>query len=144
MELFIPTLHQDNLAPAGKHILSAHVMYVPYSQKGGWSQRKKTALYKKVIDVIEIYAPNIREKIIHGELLTPADIEEKFRVTGGHWHHGELSMWQMFMMRPTYDAAQYATSIPGLYLCSAGSHPGGGLHGGAGHNAAKVILRANS
>jgi|TARA_B110000114_G_scaffold42872_1_gene45266 phytoene dehydrogenase-like protein len=76
--------------------------------------------------------------------MTPADLEETFNVTGGHWHHAELAMDQMLMMRPTYEAGQYSSPIKGLYLCGAGSHPGGGLMGGPGHNAAKEIMRAET
>jgi phytoene dehydrogenase-like protein len=76
--------------------------------------------------------------------MTPADLEETFNVTGGHWHHAELAMDQMLMMRPTYEASQYSSPIKGLYLCGAGSHPGGGLMGGPGHNAAKEIMRAET
>jgi len=142
LEMVIPSLADESLAPAGQHVLSANVMYVPYKHKNGWTAADKTELYERVINTIERYAPDIREKIITGEILTPFDLEEKFHVTGGHWHHGELSISQMLMMRPTYEAAQYSTPIPGLYLCGAGSHPGGGLMGGPGHNAANEILKA--
>ena len=87
------------------------------------------------------YAPDLREHIIHQELLTPFDLEKRFGVTGGHWHHTEFALDQLLMMRPTYQAAQYSTPIPGLYLCGAGCHPGGDLTGGPGHNAAREILQ---
>lgn len=141
MEIVIPSLHDASLAPAGQHVLSAHVMYVPYRLKGGWTDAARQQMCERAIDTIAQYAPRIREQIMHGELLTPADLEEKYHVTGGHWHHTELSMDQMLMMRPTYEAAQYATPVPGLFLCGAGCHPGGGIVGGAGHNAAREILR---
>ena len=95
----------------------------------------------RAIDTIAKYAPGIRDQIIHSEFLTPADLEQKYHVTGGHWHHTEFAVDQMLMMRPTYGAAQYSTPIRGLYLCGAGSHPGGDLMGAAGHNAAREILR---
>lgn len=141
MEIVIPSLHEPSLAPVGHHVLSAHVMYVPYQLKGGWTDQAKTRLYDRVIDTLAEYAPGIRDQIIHGELLTPSDLEQTYRVTGGHWHHTELSMDQMLMMRPTYQAAQYSTPLPGLYLCGAGSHPGGGLMGAPGHNAAMEVLK---
>jgi len=141
MEVVVPSLHDDSLAPAGQHVLSAHVMYVPYALKGGWTDDARQAMLQRSIDTIEKYAPGIREQILHGELLTPADLEQRYHVTGGHWHHTEFAMDQLLMMRPTYEAAQYRTPIPGLYLCSAGCHPGGGLMGAAGHNAAREILR---
>ncbi len=141
MEIVIPSIHDSALAPPGKHVLSAHVMYVPYQLKGGWTDAARDLMCERAIDTIANYAPRIREQIIHREFLTPADLEREYRVTGGHWHHTELAMDQMLMMRPTHEAAQYATPIPGLYLCGAGCHPGGDVVGAAGHNAAREILR---
>ena len=141
MEIVIPSLHDASLAPSGQHVLSAHVMYVPYRLKGGWTDAARDHIRERAIDTIAQYAPRIREQIIHSEFLTPADLEQDYRVTGGHWHHTEFAMDQMLMMRPTYEAAQYSTPVPGLYLCGAGCHPGGGLMGAAGHNAAREILR---
>ena len=140
MEIVLPSFKDRSMAPEGKHVLSAHVMYVPHSLKGGWTDRARDQLRELVIDSIVQYAPDIRKQILHAELLTPEDLENHYHVTGGHWHHTELSMDQMLMMRPTYEAAQYSTPIPGLFLCGAGSHPGGGLMGGPGHNAAQHIL----
>ena len=142
MEIIVPSVKDQSLAPTGKQVLSAHVMYVPHTLKGGWTEEAHQHLYQRLIETLESYAPGIGQQIIHGELLTPADLEQTYHLTGGHWHHVELSMDQMLMMRPTYEAAQYSTPIPGLYLCGAGSHPGGGLMGGPGHNAAKEIIGA--
>jgi phytoene dehydrogenase-like protein len=141
MEIVIPSIYDDSLAPQGQHVLSAHVMYAPYQQKGGWDESKREAFADRVIDTIARYAPGIRQQIIHRELLTPVDLEQGFNVTGGHWHHTEFALDQSLMMRPTFEAAQYSTPLPGLYLCGAGSHPGGDLTGGPGHNAAQEILR---
>ena len=142
MEIIIPSAKDHSLAPTGKQVLSAHVMYVPHTLKDGWTEEARQHFYQRLINTLESYAPGIGQQIIHGELLTPADLEQTYQLTGGHWHHAELSMDQMLMMRPTYEAAQYSTPIPGLYLCGAGSHPGGGLMGGPGHNAAKEIIGA--
>jgi phytoene dehydrogenase-like protein len=141
MEIVVPSMHDASLAPKGQHVLSAHVMYVPHKLNGGWTDAARDDIRECAIDTIASYAPGIRDQIIHSEFLTPADIERGCHVTGGHWHHTELAIDQMLMMRPTYEAAQYSTPIPGLHLCSAGSHPGGGLMGAAGHNAAREILR---
>lgn len=141
MEIVVPSLRDASLAPAGKHVLSAHVMYVPYRLKGGWTEAARERIRELAIDAIKTYAPRIREQIIDAEFLTPADIERDYRVTGGHWHHTEFAIDQMLMMRPTYEAAQYCTPIPGLFLCGAGSHPGGDITGAAGHNAARAMLR---
>jgi len=141
MEIILPSLHDSSLAPEGKHVLSAHVMYVPHDLTGGWSDSARDQVRERTIDAIAEYAPGIRQQILHSELLTPADLEQHYRVTGGHWHHTDFAMDQMLMMRPTYEAAQYGTPIPGLYLCAAGCHPGGDITGAAGHNAACEILR---
>ncbi len=141
MEIVIPSLEDASLAPAGQHVLSAHVMYAPYQLKGGWTDEARDAFMDRVIETIARYAPAIREQIIHQELLTPVDLEQEYNVSGGHWHHTEFALDQALMMRPTYEAAQYSTPLPGLYLCGAGSHPGGDLTGGPGHNAACEILR---
>ncbi len=141
MEVVIPSLHNESLAPVGQHVLSAHVMYVPYELKSSWTDQTRAVLQEKVIDTLSIYAPDIKEHILYSEVLTPLDLEQRHGATGGHWHHTELSLDQMFMMRPTYEAAQYATPIPGLYVCGAGCHPGGGLVGASGHNAAHEMLK---
>lgn len=140
MEIVIPSLRDTSLAPAGQHVLSAHVMYVPYKLKEGWDESAREAFISRVVDTIARYAPNIQEQIVASELLTPLDLEKTYKVSGGHWHHAEFALDQLFMMRPTYGAAQYRTPIDGLFLCGAGCHPGGGMMGGAGHNAAKEIL----
>ena len=141
MEIVVPSVHDASLAPAGQHVLSAHVMYVPYRLKGGWTIAARDLICERTIDTIAEYAPRIREQIIHREFLTPADLEQQYNVTGGHWHHTEMAFDQLLMMRPTYEAAQYATPLPGLFLCGAGCHPGGDIMGAAGHNAAREILR---
>lgn len=138
-EITLPSLHDNSLAPPGKHVLSALVQYAPYELKAGWSDGK-AAFTDLVIDTIAAYAPRIRAQILHTELLTPADIESEFRITGGHWHHGEMALDQFLMLRPVPHAAQYATPVGGLYLCGAGSHPGGGVTGSAGRNAAHAVL----
>ena len=141
MEVLIPSLQQPSLAPEGQHVLSAHAMYVPYKLAGGWNEEARATLLERLLDTLCQYAPTLREHIIEAQLLTPADLENDWHVTGGHWHHTELAMDQMLMMRPTYEAAQYTTPVPGLHLCSAGCHPGGGLVGAAGRNAAREILK---
>ncbi|GMR15506.1 MAG: NAD(P)/FAD-dependent oxidoreductase [Gammaproteobacteria bacterium] len=142
-EITIPSLHDDSLAPAGKHVLSAVVQYAPYEIKESWNT-EKTVFTDLVVDLLEQYAPGIRRQIVHQEMLTPVDIEREFRITGGHWHHGELAMDQFLMLRPVPHAAQYLSPVNGLFLCGAGSHPGGGVMGSAGRNAASAVLKATS
>jgi len=138
-EITIPSVRDDSLAPAGKHVLSAVVQYAPYQLQAGWPAGKET-FEEIVLGTLAEYAPGIRDQVRHIELLTPADIEREFRITGGHWHHGELAIDQSLMMRPVPGAAQYASPVDGLFLCGAGSHPGGGVMGSAGRNAAKAVL----
>jgi len=147
-EITIPSLHDDSLAPAGKHVLSAVVQYAPYQLeqgqlKQGWDT-EKAGFTDLVIDLLEQYAPGIRQQIVEQEMLTPVDIEREFRITGGHWHHGELALDQFLMLRPVPHSAQYLSPIDGLFLCGAGSHPGGGVMGSAGRNAASAVLNASS
>jgi phytoene dehydrogenase-like protein len=138
-EITLPSLHDDSLAAPGRHVLSAVVQYAPYQLKAGWSG-EKSAFTDQVIDLLATYAPGIRAQILHTELLTPVDIESEFRINGGHWHHAELALDQFLMLRPVPHSAQYASPVDGLFLCGAGSHPGGGVMGSAGRNAAHAVL----
>lgn len=138
-EISIPSLNDMSLAPAGQHVLSAIIQYSPYELKAGWPNARQ-AFTETCIDLISKYAPAIREQIVHAELLTPQDIESEFRIHGGHWHHGELALDQFMMTRPVPGAAQYKAPVDGLFLCGAGCHPGGGVMGSAGRNAANVVL----
>lgn len=140
MEITIPSVHDKSLAPAGKHVLSAVVQFAPFELKAGWDAGK-SSFETLLLDTLAQYAPGIRDLIVSSEVLTPRDIEQQFRIRGGHWHHCELSLDQFMMMRPAFGATQYATPIDGLYLCGAGAHPGGGVMGLAGRNAARVIVK---
>ena len=138
-ELTIPSIHDSSLAPNDKHVLSAIIQYAPRNLGTGWSAGKASFM-DNVMELLCAYAPDIREQAIVAELLTPEDIENDFRMAGGHWHHGELSLDQFLMLRPVPKSAQYKTPVDGLYLCGAGCHPGGGVMGSAGKNAAAVVL----
>ena len=140
VEMTFPSFRDATLAPTGKHVMSAVVQYAPYAYKGGWTDAAKQEFEAATLRVIERYAPDIVERITASELLTPADIEEQFHITGGHWHHGELALDQFLFVRPVCGAAQYRMPLDGLYLCGAGAHPGGGVSGAAGRNAARAIL----
>lgn len=135
MEITMPTAGQ----PGDTHVLSIVVQYVPYDVEGGWDA-KRDVLLGNVIATLSGYAPGIDAMIKHAELLAPPDLEAEFGMTGGNWHHGDLALDQIFMMRPVHGTAQYKTPIDGLWLCGAGAHPGGGVMGAAGHNAAQVII----
>ena len=140
LEITIPTLADPGLAPAGKHVMSVIVQYAPYTLKGGWGQQRQ-AFTERILTTLSTYAPQLRGSLLASELLTPPDIEQEFRITGGHWHHAELALDQFLMVRPVPGAAQYQTPLAGLFLCGAGSHPGGGVMGLAGRNAARQLLR---
>jgi phytoene dehydrogenase-like protein len=140
MEITLPTFNDAGLAPAGKHVLSAIVQYAPYALKNGWPQ-ERGRFTDLCIDTLARHAPGLRGSIVAAELLTPLDIEQEFRISGGHWHHGELAFDQFFMVRPVPGAAQHRTPLPGLYLCGAGCHPGGGVMGIPGRNAARQVLK---
>ncbi len=140
LEITFPSFRDESLAPTGKHVLSAVVQYAPYARKGGWTDEARAEFESATIRVLEKYMPDIAQRITASELLTPADIEREFHITGGHWHHGELTLDQFLFTRPVYGAAQYRMPVDGLYLCGAGAHPGGGVSGAAGRNAARAIL----
>ncbi len=139
LEITIPSIADPSLAPPGHHVMSVSISFAPYALKGGWDQHR-SVFADKVIALIDQYAPGLASQIVARELLTPVDIEAQYNVAGGHWHHGELTIDQSFMMRPVHGAAQYDTPIAGLFLCGAAAHPGGGITGIPGHNAARRIL----
>ena len=140
MEIVVPTLSDPSLAPQGKHVLSAIVQYAPYDVKGGW-ESNRAAFTETAIGVLERYAPGIRHLIVAAELVTPYDLESRYLMLGGHWHHGEMSVDQMFMLRPFQEAAQYRTSVDGLFLAGAGSHPGGNIMGLSAMNCVAAIRK---
>lgn len=140
IEITFPSFRDETLAPTGKHVMSAVVQYAPYDLKGGWNDEAKATFMKAIIGTLSKYMPDIEQRITASELLTPADIENEFHMTGGHWHHAELSLDQFLFVRPVNGAAQYQLPIDGVYLCGAGAHPGGGVSGAAGRNAARAIL----
>jgi phytoene dehydrogenase-like protein len=139
MEIIVQSALEEGHAPAGKHVLSAIVQYAPYTLKQGWGSGRE-AFLARIMATLETYAPGIGKLATASELLTPVDLEQRYGFMGGNWHHGELTAEQMLFLRPMIDAAQYETPIGGLYLAGAGSHPGGGISGAAGWNAAERIL----
>jgi phytoene dehydrogenase-like protein len=140
-EITFPSFRDNSLAPTGKHVMSAIVQYVPYELRAGWNNDAREAFEKLAVETLSAYMPDLQQRITASELLTPVDIEEQFHITGGHWHHGELTLDQFLFTRPVGGAHQYAMPIDGLYLCGAGAHPGGGVSGAAGRNAARQIIK---
>jgi phytoene dehydrogenase-like protein len=121
-------------------VMSVIAQYVPYDLASGWQEHRKR-FRQLVIDTLAAYAPQLPASVRDSELLAPRDIEREFRIAGGHWHHAELAFDQFFMARPIPGAAQYRAPVPGLFLCGAGCHPGGGVMGLAGRNAARQVMR---
>ncbi|MCI0403916.1 MAG: NAD(P)/FAD-dependent oxidoreductase [Acidobacteria bacterium] len=167
LELTLPTTYDDSLAPPGKHIMGIFLQYTPYrlrspdlprtlasrgtadveprsgrdaQVRGGWHDIKE-AYADRVMDLIEEYAPGFKRLVLHRQVLSPLDLEETFGLTGGNIFHGEMSVDQLFFLRPVPGWARYRTPIAGLYLCGSGTHPGGGVMGAPGFNAAREFLR---
>src|SRR5271170_5610528 len=131
----------SSLAPAGKHILTCFVQYVPYKlREGNWDE-KRDLLGDRVVKKIAEYAPNVPSAIVARQVLTPLDLERTYGLTEGNIFHGDLRLEQLFFNRPVAGWSQYRTPIAGLYLCGAGAHPGGGVTGAPGHNSAHQVLR---
>ena len=141
LEITIPSLTNPSLAPEGKHVMSIYMQYAPYKLKNGDWNGQKAALGDAVIKTLEQYAPNLSNAILGRQIITPLDLEEKYGLTGGQIFHGDLALDQVFTMRPMLDWARYRTPIQNLYLCGSGTHPGTGLTGGSGANAAREILK---
>ncbi len=139
LEITIPSISDSSFAPEGCHVMSISASFAPYALKAGW-EGNRDRFADRVIALIGEYAPGFEAQVLARELLTPVDIEQKYHLAGGHWHHGELTIDQSFMMRPVHGTAQYNTPIDGLFLCGASAHPGGGVTGIPGHNAAQRIL----
>src|SRR5258706_1046635 len=140
LEAAIPSLTDPTLAPDGKHVMSIYMQYAPYKLKGDWEDQRR-ALGQTVVQTLAQYAPNLPEMILTHQIITPLDLEEVYGLTGGQSFHGDLALDQFFTMRPLLDWARYKTPIENLYLCGSGTHPGAGLTGGSGANAAREILR---
>jgi phytoene dehydrogenase-like protein len=140
MDIVIPSMLDPAMAPPGKHVMSIFVQYAPYHVNGGWTDAKREALGDAVIDTLAEHAPNIRSAILHRQVVTPADIERIVGLSEGNIFQGELSLQQMFFLRPAPAWARYRTPIEGLWQCGSGTHPGGGVMGASGRNAAFALL----
>jgi phytoene dehydrogenase-like protein len=141
LEITLPTTYDDSLAPPGKHLMNIFLQYTPYRLREGHWQQIKERYADHVLALVEEYAPGFRNLILHRQVITPLDLEETYGLTGGHIFHGEMAVDQLFCLRPVPGWAQYRTPLRGLYLCGAGTHPGGGVMGAPGYNAAREILR---
>src|SRR5439155_833246 len=141
VDVVIPSLTDPSVAPPGKHVMSCFVQYAPYHlREGNWDD-KREEFGDTVINTLAEYAPNLKDIILHRQVLTPLDIERRFGLSEGNIFQGELSLEQLFFLRPAPGWAQYKTPIRRLYMCGSATHPGGGIMGAPGLNAAKKILR---
>ena len=141
LELTIPTMYNPSLAPPGKHIMGIFLQYAPYTLRDGTWDELREPFGDRVINLIAEYAPNIRSIVEHRQVLSPLDLERRFGITGGNIFHGEMSLDQMFVMRPVAGWARHRTPVQGLYLCGSGAHPGGGVMGAPGYNCAREMLK---
>ncbi len=141
LEMTIPTMYDPSLAPPGKHVMGIFLQYAPYTLREASWDTEREPFADRVMDLIAGYAPNIHSIVEHRQVLTPLDLERRFGITGGNIFHGEMSLDQMFVMRPVPGWARHRTPLEGLYLCGSGAHPGGGVMGAPGHNCAREILR---
>jgi phytoene dehydrogenase-like protein len=141
IEMTMPTMYDRSLAPEGRHIMGIFLQYAPYTLRETDWDKEREPYSERILDVIEEYCPNIRRIVEHRQTLTPLDLERRFGITGGNIFHGEMSLDQMFVLRPLAGFARYRTPVKGLYLCGSGAHPGGGVMGAPGHNAAREILK---
>ena len=140
MDIVIPSMLDPTMAPPGKHVMSIFVQYAPYHLNGGWTDARREEFGDTVIDTLAQYAPNLKNAVLHRQVVTPADIERIVGLSEGNIFQGELSLQQMFFLRPVPAWAKYRTPISGLWQCGAGTHPGGGVMGASGRNAASAIL----
>jgi phytoene dehydrogenase-like protein len=140
VDIVIPSMIDPAMAPPGKHVMSIFAQYAPYRLNGGWTDARREAFGDAVVDTLSEYAPNLRSAILHRQVITPADIERIVGLSEGNIFQGELSLQQMFFLRPAPAWAKYKTPIDGLYQCGSGTHPGGGVMGAPGRNAALAIL----
>ena len=140
MDVILPSVLDPEMAPPGKHVMSCFVQYAPYNINGGWNVEKREAFGDAVVNALAEYAPNIKDIILHRQVLTPSDLESTFGLTEGNIFHGELTIQQLFSLRPAVRWADYTTPIRNYYQCGSGTHPGGGITGSPGEMAAKKIL----
>jgi len=142
VEILIPSTIDDSLAPPGAHVASLFCQHFRYGLPQGesWDTARDTAL-ERIIDTVTEYAPNFRRSVLAAKAYSPPDLERRFALVGGDIFHGVMSLDQLYWARPAFGHAQYRSPLPGLYMCGSGTHPGGGVTGAPGHNAAQTILR---
>jgi phytoene dehydrogenase-like protein len=144
IDIVIPSLTDPSVAPPGKHVMSCFVQYAPYDLRGGSWDDEREKFGDRVVDAIAEFAPNLRERILHRQVLTPLDLEREFGLSEGNIFQGELTLEQLFFLRPAPGFADYRTPLKRLYLCGSATHPGGGIMAAPGRNAAMRVLGVRS
>jgi phytoene dehydrogenase-like protein len=145
VECTMPSSVDPTVAPPGKHVMSMFVQYAPYAIKnGGWTNEAKNAFADRCFDIVERYAPGFKDSVIDRQILTPQDLESTFGLTGGNIFQGAMNLDKLFMFRPVPGYAGYKMPLKGLYLCGSAAHPGGGVMGAPGYNAAREMLKAKT
>jgi phytoene dehydrogenase-like protein len=142
IDIVIPSLTDPSVAPPGKHVMSCFVQYAPYDLRGGSWDDEREKFGDRVVETIAEFAPNLRERILHRQVLTPLDLEREFGLSEGNIFQGELTLEQLFFLRPAPGFADYRTPLKRLYLCGSATHPGGGIMAAPGRNAAMRALKA--
>jgi phytoene dehydrogenase-like protein len=140
IDMVIPSLTDPSVAPPGKHVMSCFVQYAPYHLKDGNWDDEREAFGDTVVDTISQHAPNLKSRILHRQVLTPLDLEREFGLSEGNIFQGELTLEQLFFLRPAPGWANYRTPVRQLYMCGSATHPGGGIMGASGRNAALRVL----
>ena len=140
MDIIIPSMIDPGMAPPGKHVMSIFVQYAPSDLRGGWDETKREKFGDAVIDTLAQYTPNLPDAILHRQVLTPWDIDRDMGLTNGNIFHGELTLHQLFCMRPAVGYSDYTTPLRNYYQAGSGTHPAGGITGASGRLAALRIL----
>jgi phytoene dehydrogenase-like protein len=142
LDISIPSILDPDLAPPGAHVMSIYAHYAPYALRGTEWATSKNLLLTRVVETLERFAPGVRGLIVAAEVISPADLESTYGFHGGHIYHGELTLDQVLSMRPLLGYSRYRGPVPGLFLCSGGTHPGGFMSGGSGRMAAREVVRS--
>jgi len=141
LECTLPTSVDPTVAPPGKHLMSMFIQYFPYKTKNGSPDELKEKFADRCFDILNEYAPNFKKSVIARQILTPLDLERTFNLTGGNIFQGSMTLNQLFLFRPVVGWANYRTPIKHLYLCGSAAHPGGGVMGTCGYNAAREMQK---
>jgi phytoene dehydrogenase-like protein len=142
IDCIIPSMIDPDMAPPGKHVMSCFVQYAPYKLRDGeWDDARREAFGDTVVNTLTEYIPNLKDIILHRQVLTPADVERMTGISQGNIFHGELSLSQLFFLRPAAGYAKYRTPVKGYYQCGSGTHPGGGIMGAPGRLGALEVLK---